>query len=200
MTRVLADSNIRTSRSITLEGAHMKRRRPLSILTTAAVIPLVALVVAGCGGDDNGNQATAASPPKASGGGSATIGVANAGSLGKILVNSQGRTVYLFKKDTGPKSTCFGACATQWPPVTTNGKPKAGSGLTASKVGTTARSGGQKQVTYNGHPLYLFAGDNSPGDTAGQGVNAFGASWFVLSPAGNQITTKASSSGGNGIY
>jgi predicted lipoprotein with Yx(FWY)xxD motif len=173
----------------------MTRRRHLSILT-AAVVPLVALVVAGCGGDDD--KATAA--PKTSGGGSATIGVANAGGLGKILVNSQGRTVYLFKKDSGPKSTCFGECAADWPPVTTPGKPATGSGLTASKVGTTSRSNGKTQVTYNGHPLYLFAGDNGPGATAGQGLKAFGAGWFVLSPAGNQISGKGSSSGGNSIY
>jgi predicted lipoprotein with Yx(FWY)xxD motif len=171
--------------------------RRLSQLTGTALIPLVVLAVAGCGGDDN--QATAASPTTSSGR-PATIGVAGAGILGKILVDAHGRTVYLFKKDTGPKSTCAGQCAVDWPPVTTKGKPVPASGLTASEVGTTSRSDGKTQVTYNGHPLYRFSGDSNPGDTTGQGLNAFGASWFVLSPAGNQITRMGSSSGGNSIY
>jgi predicted lipoprotein with Yx(FWY)xxD motif len=138
----------------------MTRRTPHAILVGAAVIPLVALAVAGCGGDDDG-QATAA-PPKTKSGHAATIGVETSGSLGKILEDSQGRTIYLFEKDTGATSTCSGACAEAWPPVTANGKPTVGNGLTASKVGTTKRSDGLRQVTYNGHPLYLFQGDHNP--------------------------------------
>jgi predicted lipoprotein with Yx(FWY)xxD motif len=167
-------------------------RPPRTILTGAALIPLVALAIAGCGGDDNDNQATAATP-KASGGSAATVGVA-ASSLGKILTDSKGRTIYLFAQDTGTKSTCSGACAAQWPPVTSTGKPAPEAGLTASKLGTTKRSDGSRQVTYNGHPLYLYRGDESPGDVNGQGINAFGAAWYVVSPAGAPIT---SSSGGN---
>ena len=115
------------------------------------------LVVAGCGG--GGNQATAASAPD-----DHRRGLAHGrrrrttASLGKILVDSKGRTVYLFQKDTGSMSTCSGACATNWPPVTTTGKPRAGTGVTASMLGTTTRSDGTKQVTYNGHPLYLYIG------------------------------------------
>jgi predicted lipoprotein with Yx(FWY)xxD motif len=168
-----------------------------SILIGLAAIPLAALAIAGCGGDDNPGTASA---PKASHGGSATIGEADVGGLGQILVDSTGRTVYLFEKDTGSKSTCSGACAVQWPPLTTKGKPTVGSGLTASKVGTTARADGTKQVTYDGHPLYLFIGDKGAGDTSGQGVNAFGALWYVLSPAGNEVTAAASSPGGTGGY
>jgi predicted lipoprotein with Yx(FWY)xxD motif len=155
-------------------------------------VALAALAVAGCGGGDN--QATAASSQ--SGAGSHTIGVTNNGDLGKILVDSKGMTVYLFQKDTGPKSTCSGACATDWPPVTTKGKPTVGDGLTASMVGTTTRSDGTKQVTYNGHPLYLYVGDQNAGDTNGQNVNAFGALWYVLSPSGSTITKSSGSSGG----
>jgi predicted lipoprotein with Yx(FWY)xxD motif len=176
----------------------MIRSKPLSLLTAAAAIPLAALAIAGCGGDDD--QATAASPPKTAGGAPATIGVAKAASLGSILVDSQGRTVYLFAKDTGSTSTCSGQCAVDWPPVTATGKPKVGSGVTARKVGTTSRSDGKTQVTYNGHPLYLFTGDSGAGDTNGQGISAFGARWYVLSPAGNQVTASASSSGGNSGY
>jgi predicted lipoprotein with Yx(FWY)xxD motif len=176
---------------------------PKNFLGGAAVIPLVALAVAGCGGgSDNNNATAAATPPKTSSGNSATVGVANSG-LGNILVDSQGRTIYLFDKDSGTKSTCSGECATDWPPVRSSGQPTVGKGLTASELATTTRSDGKPQVTYNGHPLYLFAGDHNPGDINGQGLNAFGAKWYVLSPAGNQITQTAgggSSTGGNSVY
>jgi predicted lipoprotein with Yx(FWY)xxD motif len=174
----------------------MTRSKPLTFLAGTAVIPLVALAAAGCGSKDNGT-ATAATP-KTGSGHVATVGVANNDSLGNILVDSHGRTVYLFKKDTGTKSTCFGACATQWPPVRATGKPTIGKGLAASKVGTTPRSDGKPQVTYNGHPLYRFVGDQEPGETSGQGLTAFGASWFALSPAGNQVSGQGSSTGGRG--
>jgi predicted lipoprotein with Yx(FWY)xxD motif len=167
-------------------------RTALIVLVAAA---MAALVVAGCGGGDD--QASAASGQ--SGGGSHTISVADNGDLGKVLVDSKGRTVYLFQKDTGPVSTCSGACAADWPPVTSAGKPSAGTGVTASMLGTTTRSDGTKQVTYNGHPLYLYVGDQSAGDTNGQAVNAFGANWYVLSPAGSTIT-KSSGSGGGYSY
>jgi predicted lipoprotein with Yx(FWY)xxD motif len=171
--------------------------RAKTLLTTALAVPLVALTVAACGSSDN-NPPTAAAPPKTSGGKAATIGVANSG-LGKILVDSQGRTIYLFEKDTGTTSTCSGDCAVDWPPVRADGKPTVGSGLTASKVGTTQRSDGKPQVTYNGHPLYLYQGDRNSGDTNGQGLNAFGALWYVLSPAGDAITGgSGSGNGGNG--
>jgi predicted lipoprotein with Yx(FWY)xxD motif len=107
--------------------------------------------------------------------------------LGRILVDGRGMTLYLFEKDTGMKSTCDGSCAKFWPPVTTTGAAKAGSGLDAGKLGTTARSDGETEVTYNGHPLYYYAGDKQPGDTTGEGLNAFGALWYVLSPAGKEV-------------
>ena len=108
--------------------------------------------------------------------------------LGRILVDSRGRTLYLFKKDTKRKSRCSGACATFWPPVTVSGKPTTGHGARASKIGTIKRSGGKRQVTYNGHPLYRFVMDKKPGNTNGEGVTAFGARWFVVSPAGKQVS------------
>ena len=168
----------------------MTRTKTFSLLLAAAAISLVALVVAGCGGGDD--QATAASAnPSGS-----TLAVSDAGDLGKILVDPQGRTVYLFEKETGPMSACSGACAQEWPPVTTSGKPTAGGDLDESMLGTTKRSDGTTQVTYNRHPLYRFYADNAPGDTAGQGVDAFGAKWYVLDPAGNRVT--GSSGGSNG--
>jgi predicted lipoprotein with Yx(FWY)xxD motif len=175
----------------------MTRRRSIPSLAALAAVALVALAVAGCGGSNDNGNASASTPPKTKNGRSATVGVASS-SLGNILVDSQGRTIYLFKKDTGTKSTCFGACATSWPPVRVSGKPKAGSGLNASLLGTTPRSDGKPQVTYNGHPLYLFQGDSSPGDTNGQAITAFGAAWYVVSPAGNAITRQSASAGGGG--
>ena len=170
----------------------MTRSRSITFLATAAVIPLTALALASCGGGSN--DATAATtPPKTANGRSATVGLANSG-LGKILVDSQGRTLYLFKKDAGTKSACFGACASDWPPLRTDGRPAVGSGANASMVGTITRSDGKPQVTYDSHPLYLYEGDQKPGDTNGQGITAFGAAWYALSAAGNQVSGQPSSS------
>ena len=108
-------------------------------------------------------SAATAATPKTSSGASATVGVSNS-SLGSILVNSTGRTLYLFKADVGMQSACTGACATTWPPLLATGKPTAGAGLTASKLATITRSDGTRQITYNGHPLYLFVKDQKPGD------------------------------------
>jgi predicted lipoprotein with Yx(FWY)xxD motif len=152
------------------------------------------LVAAGCGSSGG----TSAASAKSDGGSSATVSVASTG-LGKILVDSQGRTLYLFAQDKGTKSTCSGGCATAWPPLRASGKPTAG-GAKASLLGTTPRSDGQPQVTYDGHPLYGYQGDSKPGDTNGQDVVGFGAAWSVLSPAGNEITTASSSSGGGNGY
>jgi predicted lipoprotein with Yx(FWY)xxD motif len=171
----------------------MRSRR---ILFTA-VPACLALAVAACGGSNTASVDQ--TPAKAPATRSATVDVANT-NIGTVLVDAQGRTIYLFQKDAGTKSACFGACAVAWPPVRAAGKPTAGSGLTASLLGTTKRSDGKPQVTYNGHPLYLFQGDKQPGDTNGQGVNAFGAGWFVLSPAGNEIAGNASSGNGTNGY
>src|SRR5262245_58209919 len=173
----------------------MIRRKSTSFVAGALAIPLVALAVAGCGGGSSGGSASAAGPPSTPSGGSATVDSASVGSLGTVLVDSQGRTLYLFQKDSGGKSACFGACATNWPPLRAGGKPTVGSGLNGSLVGTIQRSDGKPQVTYNGHPLYTFVMDQKPGDVKGQGLNFFGGSWFVVGPAGNQVTGQASSGG-----
>ena len=154
-----------------------------------AAIPLAALAVAGCGG--GGDAPASPASPETSSGRPATVGAATTG-LGQVLVDSNGRTVYLFRKDDGMKSACSGACADAWPPVRAHGKPTVGAGADASQVGTTARTDGKPQVTYNGHPLYLYRGDEKPGDTTGQGSTGFGAAWYALSPAGNEITARPS--------
>jgi predicted lipoprotein with Yx(FWY)xxD motif len=130
----------------------------------------------------------------------ATVGVANNSNLGKILVDSQGRTLYLFQREMGKTSACTGACAAAWPPVRAAGTPVVGTGLSASKVGTTARTDGKPQVTYNGHPLYLYSADMKAGDANGQGVTAFGGGWFALSAAGSMVSGAGSTSGSANGY
>ena len=109
------------------------------------------------------------------------------GKLGRYIVDGKGLTLYLFEKDKGGKSACYGSCAKVWAPLLTSGKPMAGSGVTASKVGTTKRKDGALQATYNGHPLYHYDDDHSPGQTKGQGSKLFGAEWYVLAPSGSKI-------------
>jgi predicted lipoprotein with Yx(FWY)xxD motif len=159
-----------------------------------ASVLLGAIVLAACGG---GSGANGVAPPKTTTGGPATIGPAKT-SLGTILVDSHARTVYLFKGDVGTRSACSGACAQAWPPLLAHGRPRIGSGAKAPLIGTVRRSDGTVQVTYNGHPLYRFAQDHKPGDVAGQGLTAFGAQWFTVSAAGNQLTSSPPSSGGFG--
>jgi predicted lipoprotein with Yx(FWY)xxD motif len=114
--------------------------------------------------------------------------------LGRILVDGRSRTLYLFEKDKHGKSACSGSCAANWPPLLTKGKPKAIGGVKSSLLGTTKRSNGTTQVTYNKHPLYTFVVDkNKPGSTKGEGLNAFGAEWYVLAASGKKIEKKGGS-------
>jgi predicted lipoprotein with Yx(FWY)xxD motif len=110
-------------------------------------------------------------------------------SLGRVLVNSKGHTLYLFKKDRNGKSSCSGNCATFWPPLIAHGKPTAGTGVKASLLGTTRRSNGSRQVTYNKHPLYTYTLDKKAGQTKGEGVLAFGAKWYGVSAKGRAVVT-----------
>jgi predicted lipoprotein with Yx(FWY)xxD motif len=163
-------------------------RRPL-LLGLAPVA--LAVVAAGCGG---GSQSATSAPgysaggtaPKAATPAAATVATAHT-KLGTVLVDGQGRTLYLFEKDKGTASTCYGACASLWPPLTTGAKHVAGTGLPAAKLGSTKRTDGKTEVTYGGHPLYTFAGDGGPGQVKGQGLDQFGAEWYVLAPSGQKI-------------
>jgi predicted lipoprotein with Yx(FWY)xxD motif len=148
-------------------------------------LALISVVMAGCGGGSSTSTTSAAQT--ASSTPAATVQVAARG-FGQILFNSAGRTLYLFSADSGTTSACSHSCAAAWPPLLVTGKPTVGSGGDPSLIGTTKRSNGATQVTYHGHPLYLFADDKKAGDTNGEDVNAFGAPWYVLSPAGGQIT------------
>lgn len=111
--------------------------------------------------------------------------------VGKALVGPDGKTLYLFEKDQGPQSSCFGACAQGWPPLMTTGAPQAGAGLKASLLSEIKRPGG-KQVAYAGHPLYYFIGDQKAGQDNGEGKNAFGAEWYVVAPSGKKLEEEGS--------
>ena len=106
--------------------------------------------------------------------------------LGSLLVDDQGMTLYLFTKDTPNTTVCYDKCATAWPPLLTTGDPVAGEGVDASLLGTTDRTDGTVQVTYNGWPLYYYEKDKAPGDVVGQDV---GGVWYVVSAEGDQVTT-----------
>jgi len=108
-------------------------------------------------------------------------------SLGRVVADGSGRTPYLFEKDTATRSACSGTCATYWPPLLTKGGAVVIKGVQRSLLGTIRRSDGSRQVTYAGHPLYLFSGDTRRGQTNGEGLHDFGAGWYALTPAGKKI-------------
>lgn len=107
--------------------------------------------------------------------------------FGKVVADTKGEALYLFTKEKGTKSKCYGACAVAWPPMITKGDPRAGSGVKDSKLGTTTRRDGKKQVTYSGHPLYYYVHD-SPGKILCQDVTEFGGIWYVVKPSGAPVT------------
>jgi predicted lipoprotein with Yx(FWY)xxD motif len=134
------------------------------------------------GTDPYGGAVTTSSGPRP-----AAVVDVRASALGRTLVDGQGRTLYLFEADGAARSECNGGCATAWPPYLAGGTPQAGTGVTRSLLGTTTRGDSGTQVTYSGHPLYYYVGDAEPGDDAGEGLDQFGAKWFVLGPDGAKI-------------
>ena len=111
--------------------------------------------------------------------------------LGSVLVSSKGHTLYLFMKDKNGKSSCNASCPTFWPPLLSHAKPTAGSGVKASLLGTTRRSNGSRQVTYNKHPLYSYTLDKKAGQTKGEGMLAFGAKWYAVSAKGTAVVKRS---------
>jgi predicted lipoprotein with Yx(FWY)xxD motif len=165
-----------------------------SIRRSAAALALLAL--AGCGSSTYGggsSSATSSSAPSSSSAAASAATLSTAGSsLGRIVVASDGRTVYVFDKDTAGSGTsaCTGACLAKWPPVqATSGEPTV-HGVTG-QIGTITRDDGTKQVTLGGMPLYLFAGDSHAGDVTGQAV---GGTWWAVAPDGKKIAAAAASS------
>ena len=172
----------------------MKHHTRAIIAVTGTVFFLSAAGAAYADGSSHSSSRAAThAPAPAATTSSATVS-AKSGPLGTILVNNKGDTLYLFQNDKTSTSTCNGSCAKQWPPLTVSGKPTAGSNVKSNLLSTTTRSDGSKQVTYNGHPLYTFSGDKKPGQMNGQGLNAFGANWYVVGTDGKQITKSATSS------
>lgn len=174
--------------------------------TTSKVLGLAmagGLLLAACG-DDSGSRATDATttttaadrgPTTTGAGADATLSVSHDATLGDFLVGADGRTVYLFEKDQGTTSACTGACSTNWPAVTASGAPTGGEGVDPGQLATASTG----QVTYGGHLLYEFAGDEAPGDTNGTSIS----SWYAVGPDGTAIelddddatTTTASAAG-----
>ena len=158
-------------------------------LRSLAMLTLLATMLAACGNDDGGNEPAQGSPAaespeaQADTAGTATAQVAET-DLGTILVDTDGMTVYLFEADTDGASTCYDDCAASWPAVLAE-QPTAGDGVDDSLLGTTERDDGEVQVTYAGHPLYVFSGDSAPGDTNGQEV---GDVWYVVDARGKAVT------------
>ena len=161
-------------------------RRPLAAL---AALVAVGALAAGCGSSSGGGGIYGGGGPASTGGGPTGVATVTAAStkLGMVLVDGSGRTLYLFEKDQPDQSACSGACAAAWPVDNSSGTPKAGSGVKASLLGTIKRSDNTTQVTYNHHPLYYYSGDSGAGQQNGQGLNAFGAAWFVVAPAGDKV-------------
>jgi predicted lipoprotein with Yx(FWY)xxD motif len=147
-----------------------------------------ALAVAGCGG----GSGTSSHPKPAAGSKAAApaTGVTIAhGKLGAYLTDSKGRALYLFEADKGMASTCYSACASVWPPLNSTASVAAGAGVSRTLLGTTKRTDGGSEVTYHGHPLYYYAGDKAAGSVTGQGLNQFGAKWYLIAPNGKKIDT-----------
>ena len=168
--------NLRTSRKISL--------------ALKLGLPLAAAGVFAAACSSGGSHASAPSPTSAAADNSSASTIDVRTSNGKtFLTDGSGRSLYLWTPDSNTMSMCSGACATAWPPLTAKGAPTAGTGVTATDLGTISRSGGAKQVTYAGHPLYYFAGDNGAGQTNGEGNNGFGAPWYLVAPSGQQITS-----------
>jgi predicted lipoprotein with Yx(FWY)xxD motif len=107
---------------------------------------------------------------------------------GPVLFDGKGRSIYLFTKEKGSRSRCYGDCAAAWPPVLTRARPRAGKGVDASKLGRTRRRGGRRQVTYGGHPLYYYVADTAPGEITCQDVFEFGGTWYLVGPDGSAVT------------
>ena len=159
-------------------------------ISAAVIAAGIALAASACSSSMSSNGTTAA-PAAASASSSmaaTTIDLQSASGIdGKFLADGQGRAMYLFEADKGSTSTCTGACAAAWPPVTASAMPMAGGGVSQSMLGTTKRADGTEQLTYNGHPLYYFSADTGSGMAKGQGVKAFGSDWYVVNAKGSKI-------------
>lgn len=168
------------------------------LLRLPVMLLVIGIGLAACGDDESSSATTTTAPAAeettttapadtttttAAASGGETLSTAST-SLGEVLVDADGLTVYLFMNDTDGTSTCVDQCADTWPAVTADGTPTVAGGADDSKVGTTDRADGTTHVTYNGHPLYTFSGDAAPGDTNGEGI---GDVWFAVDADGEAV-------------
>jgi predicted lipoprotein with Yx(FWY)xxD motif len=177
-------NNLRTPRRLSLA---LKLGVPLA---AAGVLAAACSSSGGSGSTPPPTSATSAASATGANSGAATVDVRTSNGA-SFLTDGSGRALYLWVPDTKTMSTCFGACATAWPPLTVKGAPTAGTGATAGELGTISRSDGTKQVTYAGHPLYYYVGDTAAGQTNGEGSDEFGAPWYLVAPSGQQITSRS---------
>ena len=162
----------------------------------------VLLVLSACGGQATHaaplpSQAASSAPAPVTAAASPSAQPSQSGPLtlqladsryGKIVVDGSGRALYLFDADRSPVSTCYGACATAWPPLIETHPPTAGPDLAQALTSMTARTDGSQQVTYNGHPLYYYVGDRGPGEVNCQAVVEYGGGWYVVDRQGSKIS------------
>src|SRR6185437_13880683 len=189
-------------------SASLLARVPVPVkLAAPLAVALLAAAACSSGGSTSSASASAAGSGSST---SSTVITTKTSSGGSFLTNGAGRAIYLFMADSTGKSACDGACAAAWPPVIATAQPTATGGAQASGLSTITRSDGSKQVTYDGHPLYYFTGDTGPGTDKGQGLDNFGAKWWLVAPTGSTITTAVTiggagatsspTSGGGGGY
>jgi predicted lipoprotein with Yx(FWY)xxD motif len=191
-------------------GSGLRKRAAASAATIAGIAAIGLLTACASSSPSSSSSAAAGSGASASTSASAVAASGTATlktestSLGTVLATSSGMTIYWFAGDHGTSSACSGSCASTWPPVI--GTPKAAAGVTLSgTLGTITRSDGTKQATYNGHPLYTFQADSSPGQVNGNKVTNFGAEWFAVTiggsgGSGGASTTPSSSSTGTSSW
>jgi len=164
----------------------------------AAAIMIGTLLLAGCGGGGSSTDSSTAAktttssslpappkPPPNAEEGTVFVSLGSAAGLGLVLADSEGHVLYAFSKDTPEASACEGACAKAWPPLLVEeGEPEPSNGADAARLATITRGDGTRQVTYAGHPLYAYSGDDQPGQAKGNDVSAFGGTWTALKGSG----------------
>jgi predicted lipoprotein with Yx(FWY)xxD motif len=175
---------MRSDHLISKEHTSMKSKYLTSAALTLLVAGIAVVILAVGGG--SAKTAPASNAPAGS-----AVGLRGT-SLGNTLVDAKGRTLYLFAGDKANVSTLSSAGLAVWPRFVASGPVRGVGGVKATKLGTITSSGGGRQVTYNGHPLYYYVGDSQPGSARGQALNQFGALWYVLGAGGNAITSAPS--------
>ena len=196
------DYFIGTDKSAKSQPALSRRIARIPVPVRLGVPLAAALLAAACSSGassgttgSSGTHAAGSPAAQASGGtaAGATVIATASSSAGPVLVNGSGHAVYLWAKDAKDMSSCTGACASAWPPVQASGAVTAAGSVKSSDLGTITQSDGTKQVTYDGHPLYYFAGDSGAGQANGQGSDNFGAKWWLVAPSGADVTASVTS-------